>query len=136
MRSNCSVRNGAAPRAFIWLAIHRRNVDRDVHTVLAAANKNALNWADIAVIAAPGQRDVRVGGDQIVGGVDVQPIAVGTVDRQPGMRGIGPAEPLATWRRSGQQIATDIACSQPGRKNAGSRSGAANSGTPRRKRST
>ena len=72
------------------LATHNGcNIDRHLHRVLAAAEDDAFDGADVVVVAAPGQHDVAVVGDLVVGRVKVDPAKAGAEERDPGMRGLG-----------------------------------------------
>jgi hypothetical protein len=57
--------------------------------VAGAAEKDAVDRTDIAVIAAPRYGDVAVGGDAIVGGVEIHPSEDGAPRGAPGVRGVG-----------------------------------------------
>jgi len=57
--------------------------------VVAAAQDDALDGADVVVVAAPGQDDVVVVGDLVVGRVKIDPAKAGAKERDPGMRGLG-----------------------------------------------
>ena len=50
-----------------------------------AAEDNAVNGADVAVIASPGQRDVAVGRHAIIGGVEIDPAYARAPRGTPGM---------------------------------------------------
>ena len=65
--------NRAAPpgRRNVNPLLNGRDVDAYVQGVLRAAEENAVDGADVAVIAAPGDGDVSVGRQAIVGGIEI-----------------------------------------------------------------
>src|SRR4051794_11991328 len=66
-------------------AAYRRDVDRHLHGVSSAAQDDALDGADVVVVAAPGEDDVLVEGELVVGRVKVDPAEAGAEKRDPGM---------------------------------------------------
>ena len=69
---------------------HRRQVNPDINRMIAAPQNNAANRADVAIIAAPRQRDVALGRHHIIGWIYIQPARARAKDRDPGVRRIGP----------------------------------------------
>src|SRR5258705_1120328 len=63
-----------------------RDFDAHADLMLAAADKDALDGAHVAVVAAPGDRNVRVVHEAIVGGIEINPAERSTPERGPGMR--------------------------------------------------
>lgn len=49
------------------------DVDADLESVAAAAEDEAAQRADVAVVTAPGERDVAIAGLTVVGGVKINP---------------------------------------------------------------
>src|ERR1700685_24971 len=68
-----------------------------------------MDGADVAIIAPPCDRDVTVGGNAIVCGVEIDPSGSRTPRRAPCMRGIGAYQTRLACRRQGPQITADIA---------------------------
>lgn len=52
---------------------HRSNIDAHANRMLTAAYEHALNRADIAVVAAERDRNMRITNEAIVGGIEVDP---------------------------------------------------------------
>jgi hypothetical protein len=59
----------------LQLLFLRHDIDADAHCVIAAADKDPLDRADVAVIAAPADGDVFVVGEHVVGSMSTQPIS-------------------------------------------------------------
>ena len=78
----------------------------------STAQKHALDRANVAVVAAPGDSDVPHGGDDVVGRVQVDPTLARRENAQPGVRSIGPHEPGLAGAGTGQQVTADIAGGQ------------------------
>jgi hypothetical protein len=78
----------------------------------SAAQDDALDGADVIVVAPPGQDDVLVEGELVVRRVEVDPAETGTEERDPGVRGLGAGEGLAARRRVGAKVAADVARGQ------------------------
>lgn len=57
-----------------------------------APEDHALDGADVVVVSAPGQDDVLVEGDLVVGGVDVDPAGSGAEEGDPGVGSLGAGE--------------------------------------------
>src|SRR4051794_37374581 len=81
--------------------------------MVATAHKNALNWADISVIAAPGNCNVRITDQAVVRGVKIDPTEWTTPRRTPRVRYIGTNQPRLArrWRRA--QVTAYIARGNP-----------------------
>src|SRR5258708_31307296 len=82
----------------------RRHADADVKRVITAAEHDATQRADVAVVAAPGEREMALGWQDVVGGIEIHPAQRWTPDREPGVRRISPDEPRLSRRRLGQEI--------------------------------
>ena len=50
--------------------------------MLGAAEQDAAQRADVAVVAAPGQRHVRASDDDVVGRIEIDPAVTRAVDRR------------------------------------------------------
>jgi hypothetical protein len=77
----------------------------DIHLqrVLATTDGDAFDWGDIAEVATPGDGEVPGAGNEVVGGVKIDPAEIGNKDSDPGVGGLGALEVgVAT------EIATDI----------------------------
>jgi len=82
--------------------------DVDPERVAPAAEDHAANRADVPVVTAPRQRDVRTGRQHVVRGVDIDPAGAGAVDGEPRMGRVGAHEPrLVGWRRLCRQPVRD-----------------------------
>ena len=80
----------------------------------AAAEDDAFEGGDVAVVASPGGDKVAETGADVVGGVVVNPSGAGNVDGVPGVGGVGSKEFCFSGRGNGFEIAADI----PGGKSA------------------
>src|SRR5215213_2659296 len=69
---------------------------------------HAVEGGDVAVVATPGHRDVVGRLDEVVGGVEVQPAAVGQRHRAPGMGGGRAHQRRLTVGGTGLEIAAHI----------------------------
>ena len=87
--------------------------------MFAAAENDTSQWADVAVVAAPGEGDVTSSGEHIVRGVNVDPAEAVTVERELGVRGIGACETWPPGGRLGFDVAADITRRQTERAQAG-----------------
>src|SRR5258708_19221972 len=96
----------------------RRHADADMQRVIAAAEDDAAERADIAVITPPGERYMAMGRQDVVGRIQIYPAQPWTPDREPSMRGIGTHEQRLSGRRLGQEVAADVACGEPERSQA------------------
>ena len=112
MRRSDEARAGVRQRA-------SHDVDRDARPLLAAAEDHAADRADVGVVAAPGQGDVPIDGDAVVGRVDVDPAVPGHVEREPGVRGVGADQARLVGRRRRFEVAADVARRQAERAQAG-----------------
>src|SRR5215211_2530565 len=95
------------------------DIDRDSRPLLAAAENDAANRADVGVIAAPCQGDVAIDGHAVVGRVGVDPAEARYVQRDPRVRGVDADEAWLVRRRRGLDIAAHVACRQAERPEAG-----------------
>src|SRR6516162_7958140 len=68
---------------FEWL-----HVDFNFDSLAAASEADALYGRNIGVVAPPGQSDVAVGDDQIVGGIKADPSVSRKENRNPGVRSL------------------------------------------------
>jgi hypothetical protein len=85
-----------------------QNIHADRDGMLSASQDHALDRTDVVVVTAPGQGDMPVVTQQVVGGVDVDPARTGAEDRQPGMRHISSYQAILTRGRSREQVAADV----------------------------
>ena len=81
----------------------RRHGHGDLQRVVAAAEQDAAQRADVAVVAAPGERHVALGRQHVVGGIEIDPSEPRTPDREPGVRRVGADQPRLAGRRVGQR---------------------------------
>src|SRR5579859_1419768 len=95
------------------------NIHADFQAVFGAPQQNTTNRADVAVITAPGQGDVAVGGDAVIGGVEVYPAKPGAPRRTPGMGSVGADQAWTARRRNGPQISADVTRRKAKRAHAG-----------------
>ena len=84
------------------------HIHRNFQRVLAAAENDPTNRADIAVITAPRNRDMTVGRQYIIGGVNINPTCARAKKGNPGMGSIRAGEARFARRRIGFEIATHI----------------------------
>src|SRR5512139_683932 len=85
-------------------------IHADPEPVRAAAEDHAAQRAHIAEVAAPGEHDVLVPHDDVVGGIEADPAMIRSEPRlDPGMRLIGAAPRDATRRGTRAHIARDVA---------------------------
>ena len=61
------------------------DVDSDVELAFGFAAKDAVGGRDVGVVATNGGTDVAVVGDEVVGGVEADPVEVGQEDFDPGV---------------------------------------------------
>src|SRR5438093_3679898 len=85
-------------------------VDADPQRVIAAAENDTAQRAHVRVVTAPAKRDVAIGSEQVVGGIDVDPFQSRHVYGKPGVRGVGADQALDARRRHGFQVPADVAC--------------------------
>ena len=95
------------------------HVDSNCKSVDSAAQNQTPKRAYVAVVAAPGQRYVAIGGYKVVGGVEVKPAGPRTVSGHPRMRCIRAHQPRLSGGRIGPEVSADIACRQIERTQAG-----------------
>src|SRR5580704_848529 len=79
--------------------LQRHHIHPDLQAVFCAPEQNPANGADVAIIPAPSQGDVPVGGHAVVGGIEVHPSKARTPGRTPGMRGVRTYQSGAARRR-------------------------------------
>ena len=80
-----------APRydpAALQAGLVRRLALRDAEHLRAAAEDHAAHGADVHIVAAPADRDVLAGGEDVVGRVEVHPSSAGGIHREPRVRGL------------------------------------------------
>ena len=94
-----------ATRAFVRFHIH---IHADFEFVVAPTLDYAAHRTHVTVIPAPGERDVTLERNQIIGRIHVQPTGAGAIDRHPGVRSIRAHQPGAPGRRVGPQISAHI----------------------------
>src|ERR1019366_2261425 len=90
------------------LARKRHHIHLHVQLVPGAAEEDAVDGADVAVIAPPSHGDMAVRGYAIVRGIEIHPSGAGAPCRAPGVRGVGAYQTRAARRRHGSQIAADV----------------------------
>src|SRR5689334_18189721 len=98
-----------------------RYINTHANLVLPAANEYALNRAHIAIVAAPGDRNVRLADKTIVRRIEIDPAKRAAPTRTPGVRSIGPDEPRLAGRRHGPQVPAGIPSREPERTQAARR---------------
>src|SRR5689334_10656371 len=76
---------------------------------MAASEDDAADGAHIAVVAAPADGEALRAGEEIVCGIEIDPIDSMAVKRNPRMGGVGADEFFTTGRRNGFDVAADIA---------------------------
>lgn len=89
-------------------SLHLADLDVDSEGLLAAAEHDAAEGADFVVVAAPGEGDVVVAWDDVVGGVEVDPAVAVSVYGKPCVCGLGAREGVsfgAEWA----DVAADVA---------------------------
>ena len=74
----------------------------------SAAKDQSAKWGHVAVIPTPCERYMAIRGNDIIGGVYVEPANSRAVSRYPGMRSIGAYKPRSPRRRIGSKISADI----------------------------
>src|SRR5262245_24968734 len=76
--------------------------------MLAAADEDAFDGTDVAIVAAPGEGDVAHSGDHVVGRIEVDPTSFGTEGRDPRVRRIGADHFRLARRRLREEITAHI----------------------------
>src|SRR5271157_178093 len=79
-----------------------------VQVVPGAAEENAVDGADVAVIASPSHGDMTVRGYAVVRRIEIHPSGPGAPCRAPRVRGVGAYQTRVTRRRHCSQIAADV----------------------------
>src|ERR1039458_10822147 len=72
--------------------LHRHHIHLHVQLVPGAAQENAVDGTDVAVIASPSHVDMAVRGDAIVRGIEIHPSGPGAPCRAPGVSGLRASE--------------------------------------------
>ena len=85
-------------KSTLSIARERRDIDGDIHPMLAAPDKNPFDRGDVAIVTPPGERDVLGRGDLVVRRIDVDPAVFRRKCGHPGVRGIGPDQPRLARR--------------------------------------
>src|SRR4029078_7521412 len=80
--------------------------------MVSAADEDALDRADVAVVTPPGDRNMRIAGEAIVGGIEVDPAERSAPARRRRVRGIGTDEASLAGRSCGSQMAARVSCGQ------------------------
>src|SRR5581483_4181136 len=65
------------------LQLHRPHIHLDTYGLPAAAEADSADGSNIAIIAAPRERDMTVGDDQVIGGIKSDPAASRKKDGDP-----------------------------------------------------
>jgi hypothetical protein len=69
--------------------LHRNHVNGDFEPLAASTKRDTSKRADIRKVTAPGDGDVPVARQEVVGGISIHPAGfIATKDRDPGMGGI------------------------------------------------
>lgn len=95
------------------------HVDGHAKDLLGAPNQHAADRRDVPVVAAPADGNVPQRGITVIGWVGVNPANPGAEQRDPGMRGVDPAQFKQARRWVGFEVAAYIA----GRQADGSQAG-------------
>lgn len=96
----------------LLLLLQRQHIHADGQAVLAAADTDAGDWWNVAVVAAPGECQVVGAAECVVGGVAVDPFAVSGVDGAPGVRCVGAHQARLPGGRNGAEVTADVASGQ------------------------
>src|SRR5215813_50540 len=84
------------------------HIDLNFHGLAGAAERDAFGGSDVAIVSAPGERDVAVGNDQVVRWIEAEPAAAGNEERNPGVRCLS-----ALDFRTGAHVPADVSNGQP-----------------------
>ena len=95
-----------------WCLLHGFHVDLYVQLMVAPSQNYSADGSHIAVVAAPGEGDVSVGGDKIVCWVYIEPAEVRAVDGKPGVGSVGSYKAGLAGGREGSEVATDVSGGQ------------------------
>src|ERR1039458_1739309 len=98
---------------------HFLHVHGDFHAMRAAAGDDAADRTHVRIITAKRDRDVLLGGQQIVRRIKIHPADIGTKNREPGVARVRADKPLLARRRARAQVAADITRRQTQRTQAG-----------------
>lgn len=86
------------------------DIDGDLEGLFSGADGDAAEGADVGEVATPGDGDVAVAGEDVVGGVGVDPAELfAAEDGDPRVGGIGADEAFLAWRGSGFEVTADVA---------------------------
>ncbi len=77
--------------------------------MIAGADEDAADGADVLEVASEGYGDMLAGGEEVVCGVEVDPAEVGQEGGDPGMGGIGSGEFGLAGGRECLEVAADVA---------------------------
>src|SRR4051812_16767731 len=80
-------------RSFERSKLDASHVHRNADGVLAAAQDDAFQGARVAEIATPGERDVLVGRDDAIGGIEIDEAEIRTVHTNPRVGSVAAREP-------------------------------------------
>src|SRR5215207_6136753 len=83
-------------------------VNADAHAVVAAADEDSLQGADMAIVEAPSNRDMRIAHRHIVRGIEVDPTQRATPSTRPRMRSVAADEARLARRRRRTEVAADV----------------------------
>src|ERR1700691_2350135 len=75
------------------MLLNRHHVDPCIQCMFGAAQQNAMDGTDVAIITPPCHRDVTVCRHAIVRGIEIHPPGTRAPNRAPGMRRIRPRQP-------------------------------------------
>jgi hypothetical protein len=89
-------------------ALIRFHIDADLNLVVASAQDYAAHRTNIAVIPAPGERDMTLERYHIVRRIHIQPTDAVAIDRDPGVRSIRSYQSGTSRRGVGSQVSANV----------------------------
>src|SRR5690349_8218923 len=95
-------------RSWRRVILFRLHVHAHFHSVVAATQNYTAYRTDISIIPAPGERNVTLERDHVVGRIDVQPTGTGAIGGNPGMRSIRAHQPRMPRRRVGSEVSANV----------------------------
>src|SRR5438067_1264491 len=94
----------AARLVRVWHDVYRNG-----HLMCASSKEDASNGRHVGIIATPAQRNIVGGGHSAIRWIEIDPAPIRKIDRDPGVRRIGPDQTRLARRRLGDQVTADIA---------------------------
>src|SRR5271154_3981041 len=76
--------SGSATKRAVRASLLRRDRNRNIQEMFPAAQHNATDRAHVVVIAPPGENDMLVVDQEVVGRIDIDPADIRTEERHPG----------------------------------------------------